>query len=172
MHITTLSSFLVAVTSAMGAALPPTGPTANLTTTHFSNEPLESRPLNLTQSLLVAEAVAPAATPSPQPNSAGGKNRLVARVGKDYKPDDPLPIQKLPPCHQECFRRNHNNGWPRMGDVLEMTVNQFCHERWLQVGNWLIDHILDCVNEICTDCGDECGEASTKWMQDTCGFLP
>lgn len=108
------------------------------------------------------------------------ENSVVAHLGKYYNPpiqlpikydlSDPLPISKLPPCYQECFKRNHHNGYPKMGDVFDMTVDDFCHRKWFQVGNWLLDKIIPCTNRGCHECPNRCMEVA-QWMLDTCGFF-
>lgn len=170
MKITALYMALMATIGAV-CAVPVTEPTTHPSPPHSLYNYLNKRD-DITTTLL---------------NNVGGdslnsthNNGVVAHLGKYYNPpnqlpikynlSDPLPISKLPPCHQECFKRNHHNGYPKMGDVFDMTVEDFCHRKWFQVGNWLIDKIIPCTNRGCKDCPNDCIEVA-QWMLDTCGFF-
>ncbi|CAJ2507329.1 Uu.00g085150.m01.CDS01 [Anthostomella pinea] len=91
-------------------------------------------------------------------------------INSKYKGSDRMPIDELPECYRKCIDNNCCNmmlGGP--GDVRQLTFHEFCHSKWSYVGNWMFDHLADCVSPKCKSCWPECRDGSDMWMKRVCG---
>ncbi|KAI1408605.1 hypothetical protein F5Y13DRAFT_194079 [Hypoxylon sp. FL1857] len=87
---------------------------------------------------------------------------------KKYNPWDAAPFAELPQCYQDCIESNCCNGWPSLGDVRSLTVDEWCHSKWMQVQAWIHEHLQFCVKHACRDCRPECRDESTRWQNAVC----
>ncbi|KAI1077409.1 hypothetical protein F5B20DRAFT_275200 [Whalleya microplaca] len=84
-------------------------------------------------------------------------------------PNDRIPYEYLPKCYAGCFDANCCNAMGGIDDIRALTVHEWCHSKYIWVGNWLLDHLQWCVGPSCKFCRPGCVEAAHKWHTDMCG---
>ncbi|KAH6656880.1 hypothetical protein BKA67DRAFT_655185 [Truncatella angustata] len=80
-----------------------------------------------------------------------------------------VPYRKLPPCYVKCFDSEGQKTWPAIGDVRDLTADEFCHSQWTWSGNWIKEHLQFCVAGECDSCPRHCYDPAKKWFDDVCG---
>ncbi|KAI0836456.1 hypothetical protein F5Y06DRAFT_298509 [Hypoxylon sp. FL0890] len=93
---------------------------------------------------------------------------IMASQGVTYNPGDAVPFTRLPQCYQDCIESNCCNGWPSLGDVRRLTVDEWCRTKSIPVHAWLYEHLQFCIKDACRDCRPQCRDESIQWQNDVC----
>lgn len=75
------------------------------------------------------------------------------------------PYRELPKCYVECSDSEGSKTWPAIGDVRDISKDEFCHKHWAWVDAWITEHLQFCVAggcQGCTDCHAEAGRHFDK----------
>ncbi|KAI0177415.1 hypothetical protein BJ166DRAFT_491257 [Pestalotiopsis sp. NC0098] len=85
-----------------------------------------------------------------------------------------FPYRRFPPCFVDCFDSEgiDSKTWPAIGDIRDLTTDEFCRTQQTWVMGWVIDHLQFCVRGACADCRRPCNQQARDTWTDICGKPP
>lgn len=82
-----------------------------------------------------------------------------------------VPYRKFPKCYADCFGSEGVTSKTSMfiGDIRDLTTDEFCHSQQGRVGTWIFDHLTWCVDRACAYCHPDCDRESGRVYEHICG---
>lgn len=95
--------------------------------------------------------------------AAEGKVMVTPKQGK-------VPFWNLPPCYQKCVNEKAFDTWHHLGDIRELTVEEYCRSKQMWSDNWVFHSLQWCVGHTCKGASKPCysENAARIWMTETC----
>lgn len=107
------------------------------------------------------------------------KKKCMGSKKKCKRPEKPsgvtpkegkVPFWDLPLCYQTCVNEKAWDTWGRIGDIRELTINEYCHTKWVWTDRWLYNSLHFCTKQECKGCQPFCGRDSAIWYHQTCKY--
>lgn len=82
-----------------------------------------------------------------------------------------IPYRRFPKCYADCFdsEGTDDKTWPAIGDIRDLTTDEFCHQHWTWVGIWFKDHLQFCTSGQCENCHPTCDHEAKITFRELCG---
>ncbi|KAF7515413.1 hypothetical protein G7054_g14590 [Neopestalotiopsis clavispora] len=136
----------------------------------------KSAMVNFTVFDFTEEEVSAAEIDQPESDDAepSSNNRLHVAVAADAAAagrSGKLPYKRFPPCYVKCFDSEGIDAktWPAIGDIRDLTTEEFCHTQIAWTGLWVQQHLRWCTDVECKSCSNTCHHDAGKSYNDLCG---
>lgn len=98
-------------------------------------------------------------------------HRWQAKEDGNWGRPGKVPYRKFPKCYSDCFDSKGVTSKTSMfvGDIRDLTTHEFCHSQQGWVGEWMLDHLDDCVRGACAYCHPRCDRESGRVYEHICG---
>ncbi|KAK9418692.1 hypothetical protein SUNI508_07712 [Seiridium unicorne] len=106
---------------------------------------------------------------TPRCTSTSARSTLTA--GFEEGRPGKVPYRRFPQCYVDCFdsEGTDDKTWPAIGDIRDLTTEEFCHTQWTWVGTWFKEHLQFCTGGACAHCSPQCNEDAKTYFDSLCG---